>query len=174
MKKRIMGENKKLFLIVIGIALLLVALILFGKYLAFAVSSGKSSVNSIKNPIEGLSQEQAIAKFDESFVSYLLSLIGAGRLRNIPFTSNNPKIEVKVSGTIYSAEIKKGEIVVSKGPIANPDLRIYTSKEEGIKMMKDKGAIKNSFQSGASGLEVVAGKPTLLMKGYWSIYGELS
>ncbi|MEK6825642.1 MAG: hypothetical protein AABY00_02560 [Nanoarchaeota archaeon] len=173
MRKKAADSKKKKALIVIGIVVLLLALVLVGKTMAFAIfSSAKTSTPA--NPLNGLSEEQALAKFDESFVSYLLWSIGAQRLRNVPFTSNAPKIEVDVSGTTYALEVKKGEIIVLKGSSKSPDIRIITTKDEAIKMIKDKTTIKTSFQSGSSSVEVLVGKTTLLLKGYWSIYNELS
>lgn len=173
MKKKSVITWKRALLIVLAVVVVLLALILIGKSLAFAIFSSDKAT-PVVNPLTGLSQEQALAQFNESFVSYLLSMIGAQRLHNIPFTSYTPKIEIEVSGKQYSVEIKKGQTIVSKGTPSSPDLRIVTTKEEALKMIKDKAAIKTSFQSGASTVNVLAGKPTLLAKGYWSIYNELS
>ncbi len=45
------------------------------------------------NPAEGLSVEQAIVEFDESFVYYLLFNIKAYNLHNPPLSSAEPRIE---------------------------------------------------------------------------------
>ena len=58
--------------------------------------------------------------------------------------------------------------------IEGEDIIIRTSKEEGAKMVLDRDYIKESFRSGQSSAELVAGKLELAAKGYLKIYDELS
>ncbi len=134
----------------------------------------KIASGEIKNPAEGLTVEEAVAKFDESFVLYLLINIKAYNLKNPPFSSDTPKIEFLIDKDAYNAEVVKGNINAEKGSIDGEDIVIKTTKEEAVKMVKDKAYITTSFRNGSSGIELVAGKATLFTKGYLDIYTELT
>ena len=130
--------------------------------------------NIIRSPVYGMSLQEAVASFNESFLYYLLNNIGVSSLHNAPFSSNTPKMILYVSDDIYNAEIIDKKIKIKKGLIEGEDIIIRTTKEEAIKMIKDKTYIKQSFSDGNSGVELVAGKTELVMKGYWDIYETLS
>lgn len=128
----------------------------------------------LANPVLGLSDEQAIAQFNESFVLYLLASIGAQKLHNLPLSSDKPKIEVYIDELVFSAFVDKGAMGVGKGNIASPDIRIKTAKVEAVKMLRDRNFISRSFESGSSKIELVAGKATLFGKGYLDLYKEVT
>ena len=134
---------------------------------------GGSAGAGLANPAEGLSVEEAAARFDESFVYYLLISIGASDLSK-PIFGSNPKINLYVGDDIFSAEVIRGSVNVDSGEIEGEDIIIRTSKEEGAKMVLDRDYIKESFRSGQSSAELVAGKLELAAKGYLKIYDELS
>mgnify|MGYP001602201403 CR=1 FL=1 len=128
----------------------------------------------IENPVLGLSDEDAVNAFNESFVLYLLASIGAGNLHNAPFSSAFPTLEIVVSDVHYNAVVEDGRIKVDRGDVPDEDIRIISSAGEAVKMMRDKNFIENSFRSGASQIELVAGKAELFAKGYLQIYRELT
>ena len=136
--------------------------------------SGTGGGSRLVNPAEGLSIEEAVKKFDGSFVAYILISIGAYNLHPPMFGSDTPKIEFYIWDEKYNAEIIDGKINVQKGEIAERDIIIWTSAEEAVKMVKDKNYISESFKTGASKVELVAGKIELAMKGYISLYDELT
>ena len=136
--------------------------------------SGGGNYAAVRNPVEGLSDEQAAAKFDEGFVSYLLYSIGAGKLHNPPFSSNTPKIVFFIDDDIFNAEVKNGGIVVKKGNINDADIMIITSKEEGVKMLRDRNYVVKSFSDGKSSFSALADKLSLLSKGYLDMYNKLT
>jgi len=171
--------KKKNFAKFIIIFLIFVVLIGSGlaAYFLFSeknVSRGRDTQSEIINPARDLSDEKALEQFDENFVLYLLASIGASRLHNPPLSSNTPKIEMFVSNDIYNAEINTGTISVRKSEIAKADIIIRTTKEEAIKMIRDKNYIAQSFREGESSIELVESKTTLLAKGYLKIYNELT
>ena len=127
----------------------------------------------VKNPILNLTDEQAVMFFDESFVFYLLHSIKAYDLHNPPLSSDYPRIEINVVDEVYSAVVVKGLINVTRGQIANEDIVIKTTKEEAVKMLRDKNYVTKSFNEGFSTIELVAGKTTLFTKGYLNLYDEL-
>lgn len=137
-------------------------------------SAGTGSGVKLINPAEGLSLEEAVKKFDESFVAYLLINIKAYNLHPPVFGSDIPKIKIYVGGQAYNAEVTEGRIKVGKGEIAEEDIIIWTSAEEAVKMVRDKNYISESFKTGASKIELVAGKIELAMKGYISLYNEFT
>src|SRR3989344_5082716 len=113
-----------------------------------SVSSGSTRI--LENPASGLSLEEAVREFNESFVLYLLYSINANELHNPVFSSDQPKIEIFVENDLYSAIVEKGNIKVEKGEIKNEDIKIMTSKEEAVKMMNDRNYITTSFKEGNS------------------------
>ncbi len=134
-------------------------------------SGGGGSV--VKNPVAGLSDEEAIAQFDESFVSYLLYSIGAGNLHNPPLSKDTPKILIVIEEINYNAEIVDGRVIVKKGKIENGDIIIVTSREEGVKMLRDRNYFKSSFVDGKSAISMIAGNTELFSKGYLEMYNGL-
>jgi hypothetical protein len=144
-------------------------------YLALFNSNNEGVYNGrvIENPVLSLSDEQALLNFDESFVFYLLYNMKAYNLHNPPLSSDYPKIEIDVGGEIFSANVKKGLISVSDVQILNKDLIIKTTKEEAVKMMRDKNYVSQSFGDGKSIIELVASKTMLFAKGYLNLYNEI-
>ncbi len=128
----------------------------------------------IVNPVEGLTDEEAVLRFDEGFVYYLLVNIKAYNLHEPMFSSDTPKMEIDVGGDIFNAEILEGEIGVASGGIGGEDVIIRTSKEEAVKMIRDKDYVKESFETGGSSIELIAEETTLFLKGYLKIYDELT
>ncbi len=128
----------------------------------------------VKNPAAGLSEEQAVAAFDESFIYYLLLNIKAYNLHNPPMSSDKPRIQIEVEDETFNAMIDSGKIIVGKGNIAGEDVLIRTTKLEAVKMMDDKNYVVKSFSEGKSGIELVAGKTLLFSKGYLNLYNQLT
>ena len=163
---------------VISILILLILIIISGVifYSLFFNSSynGRGNGKVLENPAKGLSLKEAIEKFDESFVIYLLVNIGAYNLHPPIFGSDTPKIEFRIGDDVYNAEIVNGRIGVGRGEIDVEDIIIWTNKNEAVKMVMDKDYIDDSFISGESSIELVAGKIELASKGYLQIYSQLS
>ncbi len=156
----------------------LVALLIIVAFLYFALfardNSRVYSQMQIRNPIENLTDEQAILNFDESFIFYLLYSIKAYNLHNPPLSSDYPRIEVEVEDRVFNAVILKGLINVSEGRIAKEDIIIKTTKEEAIKMLRERDYVVTSFNDGKSTIELIAGQATLFAKGYLNMYNELT
>ncbi len=169
-------NRKKSIVLFILILLLLIGLLLFIFYYFFGSNLKKNERGGgrITNPAAGLSFEEAVEKFDESFVLYLLASIEAYKLHNPVFSSDNPKIEFYIDDEIYNAEIIDGEINVERGEIEGEDIIIRTTKEEGVRMIFDSDYIDDSFREGKSSVELIAGKLELAGKGYLGIYDKLS
>ena len=178
--------RKSIIISLIVFAILIIAGLISGYYVFLAkdkttssgskagAGSGTGGGSRLVNPAEGLSIEEAVKKFDGSFVAYILISIGAYNLHPPMFGSDTPKIEFYIWDEKYNAEIIDGKINVQKGEIAERDIIIWTSAEEAVKMVKDKNYISESFKTGASKVELVAGKIELAMKGYISLYDELT
>ena len=170
-----MNKKGSRALIISIVVLLIFVVILFFFFALFrpSYSKGYNGV-AIPNPTDGLTTEQAIASFNESFVSYILYSIKAYNLHNPPLSSNDPRIEFKIDSDLYWAVIQNGVIQVSKTEMNSPDVIITTTKEEGVKMVQNKEYIQQSFSSGKSGIELLASKATLFAKGYLSLYTSLT
>ncbi len=160
------------FWLSIVLAILLIGTI-FVYFALFKPSSVAYSGRVIQNPIEGLNDSEAVLAFDESFVYYLLYGIKAYNLHNVPLSSNYPKMEIEVSGEIFSASVRRGTITVVRGSISNEDIVIRATKEEAVKMLRDREYIVKSFNGGSSTIEPIAGRTTLFAKGYLNMYNEL-
>lgn len=156
----------------------LVAALIIAIFFYFALfkpqNAGAYHGASIANPALNLTMQEAIQKFDESFVFYLLYSIKAYNLHNPPLSRDTPKIEIIVGNDAYNAAVSKGIISVNKGAINNEDIVIRTTKEEAVKMVKDKNYVTQSFDEGKSTIELIAGKTKLFAKGYLNMYTELT
>jgi len=170
--------------VILSLVIFLVVLILIVSGLVFYLLLGSADYTGvyedrivsgeIVNPVIGLSDDEAVLKFDESFVYYLLVNIKAYNLHEAMFSDEIPRIEFYIDDVSYNAEIADGEIDVEVGEINGEDIIIRTSALEGVKMIRDENYISDSFSSGASGIELVADKSTLFAKGYLKIYSELT
>jgi hypothetical protein len=161
---------KKLIIFVVLFVVLLIGAFIF----FFSASDETSEHITMQNPVANLTDEEAVVQFDESFVLYLLYSIGADELHNPPLSSDTPKIEVCVNDEIFSAEIKKGSVSVSRDTFADKDIIIQTTKQEAVKMLRDKNYVAVSFTEGLSTIELVESKIRLAAKGYLGIYEELT
>jgi hypothetical protein len=168
--------NKRGWILWVSIALVVV--LIGAAFLYFALfnrdNSSVYSGGNIKNPAEGLSNEEAVLAFNESFVFYLLYEIKAYNLHNPPFSSDVPRIEVDVGEDVFGATVDNGIITVTKGRIAKRDIIITTTKSEAVKMLRDKNYVVQSFNDKMSSIELVADKTTLFAKGYLAMYNELT
>lgn len=164
--------NKILVLAIVSI------LILIGLAIAFLspqqTNTDTTKFRVIQNPVTGLSEEKAVQSFNESFVLYLALSIGAGKLHNIPFSSDIPIMEVYVDELIFNVKVNSGAVTVSRGSAQSKDIILKTTKREAVRMLKDKNYIGESFSLGNSQIKLVAGKLALLGKGYLSLYQDLT
>ncbi|MFZ5955073.1 MAG: hypothetical protein ACOYT4_01495 [Nanoarchaeota archaeon] len=112
--------------------------------------------------------------FDIALIKFILFGIGINNLHNPPFSSDNPKIEFVLDDNNYAVEIKKEGMKIDIGDVENKDIIIKTTRAEAIKMSFNESYISDSFRQGKSSIELMAGKPTLLAKGYLEIYDKLS
>lgn len=127
-----------------------------------------------KDTGETLTTEEAVEQFDEDFVYYLLISIRAYNLHTPSFGSDKPEIEFYIGEDVYNSIIDEGDIYVFRGETQEEDIIIRTSKEEAVMMIRDEGYIEESFQTGGSSIEMVAGKTELASKGYLEIYTSLT
>lgn len=168
--------NKRGWVLWVSIALVAVLVVVF--FLYFALFRGDNSAvysgMNIRNPVLGLSDEEAVLAFDESFVFYMLYQMKAYNLHNPPFSSDNPKMGILVDDEVFGAVVKKGIINVSRNADGKNDVVIKTTKSEAIKMLRDKNYVVESFNGGMSSIELVAGEATLFAKGYLGMYNELT
>lgn len=162
---------------ILWLSIILIIILVIALFFYFTLFRPRSSVydeQEVENPASGMSSEQAIAAFNESFVFYLLYNIKAYNLHNPPLSSDAPRIEIYVGEDVFNAIVEKGEIKVSKGGILEEDIIIRTTKEEAVAMMNDKNYVTKSFNDGKSTIELIAGKTTLFAKGYLNLYNELT
>lgn len=170
---------KKWILIVIIVAVLLVGTIgavtvVTFDLIDFGEEKSGGGGTPLKNPTEGLTDDEAVAKFDENFVYYILVSIGARDLHNPPFSSDTPKINFYVGEDVYNAEVDDGRIEVAKGEVSEADITIRTSKLEAVKMTRNRNYVVESFSNGGSEIELVASKTKLASKGYLGMYEKFS
>lgn len=155
---------------IVAVVLLILASLL---YLIFAKSGNVK--NNLSNPLSGVNDTSLIV-IEERHVAYVLNEIGAYQLKN-SLSSDKPRIEVVFGGEKFASEVNGGVISVKKGESENPDLRITTTRDEIIEAILSsdiKEYMKTSVSSGKTSIEMVAGYTTLLVKGYLSIYQEMT
>ncbi len=172
-----MRKKKRIWVFVFSVVLVLLLIGIFFFYVSLYgpdFSERYSSGEVLLSPVEGLSNEQAVLQFDESFVYYFLVNIEAYNLHNPPLSSNKPKVVMFVGDEVYNAVVTRGVIEVSRGDLSEKDMIFRTTTLEAVKMIRDDGYIAESFQSGRSGIELVEEKATLFAKGYLKIYTKLT
>lgn len=175
MNKR--GSKRYLIIGIVLVVVLLVAGFLYFALVGFDYSpkyNGYTSSGALVNPVAKLSTEEAVAKFNGDFIYYILYKLEFYNLRSNILTGDKPRILIYADDDFYSAEINKGNIIVDKKLIDNPDVIIRTTKLEGVLMLQDSNYIVKSFNSGKSSIELVAGKAELFSKGYLKIYSKLT
>jgi len=169
MERRGISNTLIIILVVLGVLIVAVAAYV---YVAFFYVGGDSGFVELKNPAEGLSEEEAVLVFDEGFIFYLLASLGTHNLHNPPFSDDTPKIEIVIGDEVFNTEVVNGNFPVKKGSISSEDIRIVTTKLEAVRIIKGTSDIKSSFESGRSQLELVASEVTLFSKGYLKIYDQ--
>jgi len=110
-------------------------------------------------------------------INLILYNIKAYELHNPPFSSNTPKIEFVIEDEIYNTEIVKGKIITKKEGIENPDLKIIMPKEEFLFILNSndlKKSLQDSVSNGNTKIEILAGNTELFVKGYLSLYQEIT
>ncbi len=167
-------RGKWILWVSIALVIILIGIMFFYFALWKPNYGAKYSGVVLPNPASGLSDEEAVAAFNESFVYYLLVSIKAYDLHSIPITGDKPKIEVYVGDVLYNAVVDKGNIVVGKGALEDKDAVIRTTTLEAVNMVRNKNYVKDSFSSGKSTMELVASKSTLFGKGYLGLYTEIT
>ena len=115
-----------------------------------------------------------LTNVEEEMLSYALVELKLYNLHDIPFTSQNPKIEVEIGSNIYSVQVIDGEIEIDSGEINKEDIIIKTTQDEIVKMVNNESYARESFSSGESNVELAANKFILFSKGYTSLYEEFS
>jgi hypothetical protein len=114
-----------------------------------------------------------ISQIEKELVNYGAIALKLYNLRNIPFTTTNPKIQIYVDENSYWIEILKGNIIIYEGENGGKDIIIKTTKEEIFKIVENKNYVQQSFSSGKTTIELIANKFVLFSKGYLTLYKEL-
>lgn len=173
--------SKKFLVLFIGIFVFLVLIVvglgIGGSFLEFSVFNlGSDGVGlfEIRNPVLGLSDEEAIDAFDEEFVAFLLYSIDAHKLRDAPISFEEPKIEIFVDEKVFNARVEEGAVIVESGGIDGEDVIVRTSAAEAVRMMRNREYIIESFKSGRLSVEFVASRAKLFGKGYLRVYDSVT
>jgi len=166
--------NKRGSWVAAGSIFLVIILVCLLFYYFVSFKPIRQESQSIANPLDGLTLEQAELAFNESFVSYFLYSIDAQELHNPSLSDSKPIIWMIISGESYSAIIDNGNIIVSKEDPRGADIIIKTTKLETVKMIQDNSYVKESFIAGLSSIELVASKTLLFSKGYVNLYQKIT
>jgi len=179
--KKIKKPSKKrpLNVLILVCLIILIILVSGGLYIYFvmAAPSAPKPGAEVSNPIEGMSSEQALLQFNEQYIDYLVFALGAWKLHNPPFSSDTPKIKVVLGEEVFASEIIKGEIRTRRGELGEEDIVVRTTKQEivnAILSLDMKSYIKDSIKEGKTGIEFKASETTLFVKGYLSLYEDLT
>jgi len=169
-----MGDRKKRVVsipFVIGILLILILLgVVFVYY-----TTASPNINTSNTPSPFANQDLNTIVIQEPHITFLLTKMGALNLRSSG--GENPVIEVVVDDEHFTSEIIQGDIATEKGPAPNPDIKIITTRDEiinGVKSADLKSYFRDSFSSGRSRIEKVAGYSELFSKGYVNLYQDMT
>jgi len=172
--EKIIKRKVRIWPIVLVIVFLI--MILVGMFFYFALAEPSEPSKKIENPVSGITNEEALAGFNKSYIDYLIYAMGGWKLHNPPLSTNTPKIKVKVEGAIYLSEIVNGGILTRKGD-GEADMVVTTTKQEVVNtvMSEDmENYIKESIQTGQTQIKLNAGYSELFAKGYLSIHKDLT
>jgi len=130
-------------------------------------SHGQVNINSVVS--------EGIKEFNANYINYILLALGVGDLqKSVIF--GNPIVELSLDSQVWSSEIKDNTLYTGLGGNDNKDLRVTMSKEEAVKSLLSsdiKQFMKDSVANGNTQIEMIAGKPELLAKGYLGMYQKL-
>ena len=121
--------------------------------------------------------QQAILEFDVDYINYLMVALGVNNLKKSLVGYGTPKVEMDIDGEIWSTEVIDDSLNTKKGAIEEEDIRVVLSKKEAIEGLLSndlKNYIIESVQNGHTSIEMIAGKPELLSKGYLGMYKDLT
>lgn len=133
----------------------------------------KEQEGSLVNPVFDLTDSQALAGFNSKYIFFLLYYTKAYQLHTRPLSTDTPRLLIVVDGVTYRAEVVRGIITVSKGTYSDPDITLYSTREEVIRLLRTPSEIRTSFASGISKVETHASRATLFSKGYLRLYDSL-
>lgn len=189
-EKRAKKKNSfKIILIILAIILLAFVIFYFIKEKS---SENKQNLNQVvlENPMKNIVQQsvnsnepatietiiqQGIKEFNQDYINYILLSLGVGELHSF-VGYGNPVVEMNLDGEVWSSEIINRALKTIKNTNNNKDLIIILSKQEAVKALLSPNIaefMKSSVVSGRTQLEMTAGKPELLAKGYLDMYKKL-
>jgi len=121
--------------------------------------------------------EQATLEFNQKYIDYILLALGVNTLYKSAIGYGNPKVEFAIDDEIWSSEIIKGGLNTIKNSIDDPDIRFHMPKKEIIEFLLAQDPnqfVIDSVSSGRTQIELIAGKPELVSKGYLGMYTSLT
>ena len=186
-KHRGLKKVIKIIIIIGVILIILAAVFVFG----FLLKKPARIEVILANPVEGIILantnelgetdemaviQEAVIKFDEEYVNYLLVAIGTGYLHK-SILGGDPVIELVLGDEAWASEIVEGTPFSEKGEAENEDLKISLSKEEAVKAILSSDVekfMKDSVNNGDTKIEMIAGKTELFAKGYLDLYKAIT
>ncbi|MDD5193292.1 MAG: hypothetical protein PHF67_01780 [Candidatus Nanoarchaeia archaeon] len=185
------GTKSKLILIIV-ILILFILIASIGIYILRSYQNKQSSNQIIiENPLkkivdthllknEQVSLEQIVQEgmkdFNVDYINYILLALNVNLLHSFP-GFGNPIVELVVDNEIWSSEISGNVLMTKKSSNENRDIRFTISKEETVRALLSqdiKQFMKGSVIDGKTQIEMIAGKPELLAKGYLDLYNALN
>lgn len=180
----------KVLLVVLIVLVVLVGGVYALFFNGFGKNAGKGGGRVIENPMKQIvirntdSQGQinlnavlddGVKEFNVDYINYILLALGVGDLhKSIIF--GNPVVELVLDDQIWSSEIRDNSLYTGLGANDNKDLRVTMSKKEAVKALLSSNLeqfMKDSVANGNTQIEMIAGKPELLAKGYLEMYNSL-
>jgi len=141
----------------------------------FIISPSFVSKPNIEKPWMNLSNEslqQEVVKSEH--LIFLLNEMGAYNLHN-SIIGGKPLISFSFGNQQYYFTVEHKNII-STTDILNPDIKIETTQETIMQIYGStniKEAVLADYKNGKIGVELLAGMPTLALKGYKSLYDYL-
>lgn len=157
------------------IGIILIVLVIVVAFVYYVLANPGYPKPALENPSANAVESEII--IEPIHVTYLLNELGAYNLRSTPLTGNNPVIEIRVGEDNFKSVVTRGVIETSKGFAENPDIKIFTLREEVAKAIVSgniKDYMRGSISEGKTTIELATGYSTLFAKGYLSLYKELT
>ena len=120
--------------------------------------------------------DDGVKEFNVDYINYILLALGVGDLHKSLIGFGNPVVELVLDEQVWNSEIKDNSLYTGLGANDNKDLRVTMSKKEAVKALLSPNIgqfMKDSVANGNTNIEMIAGKPELLAKGYLDMYQSL-
>lgn len=151
------------------ILIIIAALIVIGIVAYLLLFSPGATKPNIEKPTD-------MTNISESHIAWLVNELGSYKLHANPTNGEKPIMEI-ISSKTYTVVIDSGLPVTTIGPASNPDIRITTQDQYIVELFNTTdfmGKVNEMYNEEKLTIQVLKSQDVLALKGYLSIYNEIT